>query len=84
MDKMRSNREPTVGPSLLLLPPPSLGNGDNKLARFGLGPGPTEEDTWTALRVSAWSSQGPLLPPVPFQRWRKPPLCQHLSLEEIG
>lgn len=62
--------------------PPSLGKQGQQISLlFSTGPG--EEDTWTALRVSALSSHGPLLP-LPLSAGEEAVIVPAPVSEEIG
>lgn len=68
--------------SSFLLHPPSLGKQGQQISLlFSAGLG--EEDTWTALRVSAWSSHGPLLP-LPLSASEEAVIVPAPVSEEIG
>lgn len=68
--------------SSFLLHPPSLGKQGQQISLlFSARPG--EEDTWTALRVSAWSSHGPLLP-LPLSAGEEAVIVPAPVSEEIG
>lgn len=65
-----------------LLHPPSLGKQGQQISLlFSIGP--REEDTWTALRVSAWSSHGPFLP-LPLSASKEAVIVPAPVSEEIG
>lgn len=65
-----------------LLHPPSLGKQGQQISLlFSARPG--EEDTWTALRVSALSSHGPLLP-LPLSAGEEAVIVPAPVSEEIG
>lgn len=73
---------PSTHPSSFLLHPPSLGTQGQQISLlFSARPG--EEDTWTALRVSAWSSHGPLLP-LPLSAGKEAVIVPAPVSEEIG
>lgn len=73
---------PRCIPSSFLLHPPSLGKQGQQISLlFWARPG--EEDTWTALRVSAWSSHGPLLP-LPLSTGEEAVIVPAPVSEEIG
>lgn len=69
-------------PSSFLLHPPSLGKQGQQISLL-FSAGPEEEDTWTALRVSAWSSHGPLLP-LPLSVGEEAVIVPAPVSEEIG
>lgn len=73
---------PLSSSSSFLLHPPSLGKQGQQISLlFSAGPG--EEDTWTALRVSALSSHGPLLP-LPLSAGEEAVIVPAPVSEEIG
>lgn len=73
---------PRHPPPLVSCIPPSLGKQGQQISLlFSAGPG--EEDTWTTLRVSAWSSHGPLLP-LPLSVDKEAVIVPAPVSEEIG
>lgn len=69
-------------PSSFLPYPPSLGKQGQQISLL-FSAGPEEEDTWTALRVSVWSSHGPLLP-LPLSVGEEAVIVPAPVSEEIG
>lgn len=69
-------------PSSSLQHPPSLGKQGQQISLL-FSAEPEEEDTWTALRVSAWSSHGPLLP-LPLSVGEEAVIVPAPVSEEIG